>query len=150
MKKLKLIILSTLLITATAYAQWYVKINSNGGEPLCPVTGSHCNPPAGLSENVQRAVRALAMTRHPNGGLNYWTCGSSASEGNCKHGSERVFLIFCNTSGPNPGVCLFGSNGVTEGSVGIDPLGQNASYLFYNGGYGQANFSGQSFNYTGP
>lgn len=126
----------------------YVKINSNGGSPLCSIVNQQCVV-GSASARVFSAVRSLAQTRRPNGGVNYWTCpGASAQESTCRHDPESVWLHHC--AGTAPIECEFGSGPVIEGSVRIAGDGRSAQWFFDNGGTGSSNFAGHSFFYDGP
>lgn len=149
-----------LLVAGTALAaiQTYNKVNSENGARICELSGTWCTTSAFNSLSLKRAVRSLAMTRHPNGGPNTWvSCGASNTNASCARNGQptvKVGLWNCVPDGC-ASVCAFGTqtDGVRsiEGAVRVDVCADDhAQFYFDNGGVGQALFASNVFYYDGP
>lgn len=141
----------------------YSVINSDGGELLTAVpTGGTPGPANEIMRMLRKAVRGLAMSRHPwdgrprafNGAWT-WSCTASPTSASCYSGAFNGHLFVRNcwsfTAQPSRLFCEFGSDAGVEGMTVFNLFAPDVvNYSFANAlhGAGLLNAQAHTFEYV--
>lgn len=138
----------------------YTKINSDACQPL-DWGSSTCLFRSGATDWAcaqRKAIRAFAMSVHPNGGCRVWTTESgdvAAIMKRVSNPSEQLYLTVCGVkpgSNGNTRRCDFGdkTNGGTTRWGFVDVTASGAYFRYNDGGIGEPNYPGNVFWYSAP